>query len=111
MSKTKIINIDDLAQASKAIKLDGETHDMREMTVQEFIDKAAEARSVEAKSAEMTLDEQIKTAVDMVADAFPTVAKARLQQLKLPQLMAIMDLIVTPPEQVEAELKAAEGNA
>lgn len=111
MSKTKIVNIDDLAQALKAIVIDGQTHEMREMTVQEFINKAAEAKNVEAKSGEMSLDEQIKTAVDMVHDAFPTIPRERLAQLKLTQLTAIMDLIVKPPEQIEAEIRASEGNA
>jgi prephenate dehydratase len=110
MSKTKIINIDDLAQASKAIVIDGVTHEMREMTVQEFINKAAEARKVEADKADLPLENQMELAVDMVHDAFPTISKDRLSKLKIGQLTAIIELIVTAPEQIEARV-TAEGNA
>jgi hypothetical protein len=110
MSKTKIINIDDLAQASKAIVIDSVTHEMREMTVQEFIDKAAEARKAESQKKDLSLEEQMAMAVDMVADAFPTISKERLATLKIAQLTAIIDLIVTPPEQIEAEVRTS-GNA
>lgn len=112
MSKTKIVNIDDLAQASKAIVIDGQTHEMREMTVQEFIDKAKAAREVEKAAQNESVDEQMRQIVTMVHDAFPTVSEERLARLKLPQLMAIMDLIVKTPEQIEADVKAelASGN-
>lgn len=113
MSKnaTKIVNIDDLAQASKAIVIDGETHDMREITVQEFINKAAEARKVEAEAGDLTMEQQVDKAIEMVHDAFPTVDRERLARLKLTQLSAIIDLIVTAPEQIEAEVKTTVGNA
>jgi hypothetical protein len=109
MSKTKIINIDDLAQASKAIVIDGITHEMREMTVQEFINKAAEARKVDENKADLPLESQMELAVDMVHDAFPSVSKERLAKLKIGQLTAIIELIVTAPEQIEARV-TAEGN-
>jgi hypothetical protein len=110
MSKTKIINIDDLAQASKAIVIDGVTHEMREMTVQEFINKAAEARKAETERKDLPLESQMELAVNMVHDAFPTVSKDRLSKLKIGQLTAIIELIVTAPEDIEAGA-LAEGNA
>jgi DNA gyrase/topoisomerase IV subunit A len=111
MSKTKIINIDDLAQASKAIVIDGITHEMRELTVQEFINKAAEAKKVEESQKDLDLDEQMRLTVTMIHDAFPTVPVERLNALKINQLTAIMSLIVTPPEDIAAEVAANQGNA
>jgi valyl-tRNA synthetase len=118
MANTKLLNLDELSTDEKVIKLDGVEHKMREMTVQEFIDRSVEARKVAASSEkaaaeqdEKALDRMVQMSIDMIHDAFPTITKERLGRLTLNQLSAILDFTVQPPEKIEADVKAAQGNA
>jgi hypothetical protein len=53
----------------------------------------------------------VQMSIDMIHDAFPTITKERLGRLTLNQLSAILDFTVQPPEKIEADVKAAQGNA
>jgi hypothetical protein len=113
MAKNKLLNLDELATEEKVIKLDGADHLMREMTVQEFVDKAKAARDLEASAPATpeTLDAKIVSVIAMIADAFPTITSERLGQLSLPQLNAILEFTIAPPEKIAAEIEATQGNA
>ena len=54
------LNLDELTTPTKAIILDGASHQMRELTLQEFIDNAAKRREMTKKDGEMSLEEQIE---------------------------------------------------
>lgn len=116
MTKITPLNLDDLAKPSKSIILDGVRHDMRELTVQEFIDRAAEARKLaeqaEAPAEDPTkwpVEKQIEKLVEMIHDAFPTVSKERLGKLHLVQLNAVLDLTMKTPEQVAQSVEQGNG--
>lgn len=111
MSSPKLLNLDDFATAQKVVTIDGVQHEMRELTVQEFIDKAAEARKNQTATESLTIDQQTDKAIEMVTDAFPTIPVERLRKLKLSQLTVLLDFMFKAPEQIEAEAKAAQGNA
>lgn len=110
MNQPKLLNLDDFQSAQKVLTLDGVQHEMREMTVQEFIDKASQARADQAAAGEMTLEEQVEKAVEMIHDAFPTVTKERLRKLRMQQLTVLIDFVIKAPEQIEADAKASQGN-
>lgn len=116
MTKIVPLNLDELATPTKSIILDGLRHDMRELTVQEFIDRARDAAKVQAAAKvddpeAWTMDVKIEKLVEMVHDAFPSVSKERFGKLQFNQLNAILDLTMKTPEQVAADIKTAEGNA
>lgn len=108
------LNLDELATPTKSIILDGSRHDMRELTVQEFIDRARDAAKVQGEPEDpeaWPADKKIEKLVEMVHDAFPTVSKERFGKLSFIQLNAILDLTMKTPEQIASDIKAAEGNA
>jgi hypothetical protein len=110
MAKNKLLNLDELATEEKVIKLDGIVHPMREMTVQEFINKAKAARGLGDQPAEAPkdIDAQIEAVIGMIDDAFPSIGKERLGRLSLPQLNAILEFALAPPEKIAAEVEAAQ---
>lgn len=114
MTKIAPVNLDELASPTKSIILDKMTHNMRELTVQEFIDRAREAQNVQGPTDDpeaWPMDKKIEKLVEMVHDAFPTISKERLGMLHFAQLNAVLDLTLKTPEQIAEDLKAAEGNA
>ena len=112
--QTNLLNLDELATEEKVIVLDGTKHRQREFTVQEFIDRAKEAREA-AKAAEAakqddpeTLDQKLEVIIGMIHDAFPTISKERLGKLSLAQLNAILEFTVKTPAEIEQDVKAAQ---
>lgn len=120
MTQIAPVNLDELATPTKSIILDKVTHNMRELTVQEFIDRAREAEKVKDQPGEdaegWSMDRKVEKLVELVHDAFPTVSKERLGKLHFAQLNAVLDLTLKTPEQLAADIKTAgatapEGNA
>lgn len=111
---SKLLNLDELATENKVVVLDGKDHPMRELTVQEFINKAREAGALNAKllaDDEATVEAKMAAVVGMVDEAFPTVTAERLGKLTLAQLNAILAFAFATPAQIEAEVAAAQEKA
>lgn len=116
----KILNLDDLAPAQKEVKLAGASYKVKEMTVEDFVKRQREARDVEAATDPA---EQMRRAVDMVCESLPTVDRKLIDSLTLPQVTALINFVVTPPEdltdtgliktpaQKQADAASKEGNA
>jgi len=107
MAKNKLLNLDELATDEQVIKLDSVDHFMRELTVQEFINKAREARKAGDTKVETPteIDQQVEMVIGIIDDLFPTIGKERLGKLKLPHLNAILEFAVTPPEVIAAKVE------
>jgi hypothetical protein len=106
------LNLDELTVPTKTIVLDGVTHVMRELTVQEFIERSRQAQEVEAQDADLTMAQKIEKMVEVIHDAFPTLAKERLGRLSLTYLTKIIEFTLKAPEEIEREVEAqTKGNA
>lgn len=83
----KALNLDALVKVERTITLGGETYDVEEMTVENFIEttKAAERLSKEG----ITLAEQIEETVKMIQRSIPACPEAKLRKLGLEQLAVI----------------------
>lgn len=114
MAATKLLNLDELALDEVAIVLDKVRHVMRQVTVEEFIHQARAAREAAEKVSEapaatkLELDEQVAKMCDVLHDAYPTTNLDRLKKLTFPQLNALIEFTFTPPEKIEAQVKAAQ---
>lgn len=106
MTKTAMLNLDELETPTKVLRLNGREHTMRDMTVQEFIDASAEAKRARERAAEQTVDEQVAEVVDQIAKAFPTLGEDELAALPLPKLTALLEFTIKPPEAIAAEVEA-----
>lgn len=116
MSKQKLLNLDELVPDTKVIKLDGTDHVMREITVAEFIRRSKEAQeaqdAADALGPDAPMSAKTEKIIEMIHDAFPTITTERLGRLTLPQLNAVLDYTITPPEEIVKQTEAtASGNA
>lgn len=96
----KILNLDDLAPPAKVVNLDGKSFNVKEMTVADFVKRQQEAKTVEA-----TQDpgEQMKRAVTMLTESIPDLPRERLDRMTMPQIIALINFIVTPPEDLNPD--------
>lgn len=92
----KLLNLDELAPAEKDVKLNSATFKVKEMTVEDFVKRQQEAKEVDNVSNDPA--EQIKRAVKMVSESIPGIDEETVNALTMPQLTALINFIVTPPE-------------
>lgn len=86
---TKMLNMDEIqSEAKKVLKLNGNEHQLKEMSVSEFIKLTLEAEKDDGK--EMLLSAQVKKLVELAGNAFPTIPVAELKALSLDQLNTII---------------------
>lgn len=105
----KLLNLDDFVPDVKVIKLQGVDHEMVELTVEQYLGKLREAQKV--KDEDLTVDQQIDRTIEMIREAFPTIPVEALKALSLTKLTILLDFMLKTPEAIEAETRAAAGNA
>ena len=86
-----MLNLDAVPSTSTetVITLDGEEHQMTQMSVGDFIDSAKLALKITGEDPLAEFD----LAVGMVTKSFPTINKKRLRSLTMDQLHAMIDFI------------------
>jgi hypothetical protein len=91
----KILNLDSFAQVKRQIVLKAVTHDVRETSVQQFIDNLKSAEELEAagKAAPETLSAQVENSVKAICDSIPTVNPADLRVMPIEAIGAILKFI------------------
>lgn len=107
----KTLNIEALTKADRTISLFGKTHDVVEMTVENFI---ATTEAAEKLGANPSMKEQIAETIEMIARSVPTVDRADLKKLTLEQLSTVIrfirgDLDEPAKEAGEAPQEGVEG--
>lgn len=107
---TKFLNVDALAPVGKSIKLNGAEHQMKQVSVREFIDLTrGAALSEEEEFANLPVDQKVAKMLENVSKSFPTAPVELLEALTLDQLMAIVRYV---SETLEADAEASvEKNA
>lgn len=91
----KVLNIDNFAQVKRQIVLKGVTHDVRETSVQQFIDnlKAAEDLEKVDTSAPEKLSAQVERSVAAILDSIPTLKAEDLKGAPIDALTALLKFI------------------
>lgn len=91
----KVLNIDSFAQVKRQIVLKGVTHDVRETSVQQFIDNLKAAEDLEAvdKNAPEKLSAQVERSVAAILDSIPTLKAEDLRGAPIDALTALLKFI------------------
>lgn len=85
----KVLNLDALAPAKRTLTLNGKTHAIEEMTVENFIATTKEAEDLEKKGGEVTFADQIEATIGMILRSIPTLPREELRRLSIEQLSVI----------------------
>lgn len=98
MSKApKILNIDDFVTPERVLRFKGVDHEVKEVSVQNFIDslKAAEELENSGKKEQtpQRVSAQVELAVKNIMEAVPTFPEDELRKMKVPAMTAIMRFI------------------
>jgi hypothetical protein len=103
-----MLNLDEIAPAEeRVIKLDGEEHNLKVLTVEDVIANARAADRMKATKDEI---EQFEILIEMVARSFPSVPAARWHKMSLQHLNAIFQFAQELGKEAEKEAQS-EGNA
>lgn len=108
---TKFLDLDSLQDDLQiTIKLKGETHALKEMSVADFIWVQQRSKDLEANQDELS---NIKSLVEIIHRQFPTTKIEDLQELPLSKLMSIGNFVREATlNGAESAIQAAkEGNA
>lgn len=90
MTDTKFLDLDGLAPAAKfSIRLNGKTHEMKEMTVEDFVWATKEADS-RVEAAGENMGAVAEAMVDVLHRQFPTVERKEFMALDLDKLSALL---------------------
>ena len=102
----KILNIDALAKATRSITLGGVTHEIKEMTVENFIETTKQAEALE-KEGGATFSDQIEATISMIKRSIPTIEEAQLRALSIEQLVMVSKFL---RGELDGEEVAEEGD-
>lgn len=95
------LNLDDLAAAKRTVTLHGTEHEVREMSVEDFIAANVDAKALEAAGPQ-GVKENIEGTIVHLRRAIPTFEAGVLRKLSVPQLTALVQF-VNGSLQAEAE--------
>ncbi len=86
----KTLNLDALAKSNRTLTLNGKTHNVLEMTVENFIEttKAADELGEDASA-----PVQMEATIKMISRSVPSVEPAELRKLTLEQLTTIIKYV------------------
>lgn len=105
----KILNVDGLAKERKEIVLKGVTHEIREMSVDDFLVTMATADKLEKDS---TPKAQVDAIISMVSRAIPTLTEAETRSLPFEQINAIAAFIRGElPDEIKDAISEVKDNA
>lgn len=107
----EILNIDAFAQPKRFMVLAGQRHEVKPLTVQDFIDNLKAATELEKQgAADLPLHEQVDASVREIVKAVPTLDEAVVRGLSIEAVTAIMKFIRGDLDPTEAA-PGAQGDA
>lgn len=94
-SNDKVLNLDELVKIRPSIQLEGAEHQMKLLSVEDFISATKKAQDV-AKAAEdgESQEATIEMLISTVTDSFPTLTEEKIKAMSFMQLNAVMTFIV-----------------
>jgi hypothetical protein len=87
---TNYLNLDELAQEKRVLKLFGVEYEMKEMTVEDFIKVTTDAKRLEDKKEKLSPAEHATFMIDLVQISFPDCPREVLMRLSLERLSLIL---------------------
>jgi hypothetical protein len=90
MAKTKLLNLDTLADEELIVVLGGKEHKLKEMSVADFIWAQQNLKSVSQKSDEVEIMESM---IGMFLRQFPTMERKDLESLPLQKLNQMAEFV------------------
>lgn len=103
---TDLLNLDELAEVSKQVKLHGEVYEMKEASVREYIAFQRDAKKLEANGDDGL--EEFEMSIRMISLMFPDIPEDVLSSLTFSQLSKIIQLIQKGDDEIVKEVEAAE---
>jgi len=88
----EILNLDELAPIKRVVKLDGTDHQVKELSVEDWLASSAEAKRLEEQT-EQEAVENIKSNIEHLQRVLPTIAAGRIAKLSFPQLIALIKFV------------------
>ena len=113
MSKTNILNLDDLTVEEKVIIIDGTSHTAAELTVEGYVARVKKAKEMQAKAAidsvdgEIDATQSIENFVSFITDMFPTIKPVVLRKLSLRKLNKIIEFAMAAPTDIAEKVEGA----
>lgn len=89
---TQLLNLDDLAEIQKQIKLSGEVYVMKEASVKEYIQFQRDAKILTSKKNTDEF-EDLELSMRMVGMCFPDIPKSVMDTLSFTMLHKILDFV------------------
>lgn len=109
---TKLLNLDDLAtEETKIIKFKGVEHLAATLTVQGYIDRVARAKAVDASANEDDAETNLKKAIELVGEVFPTLTADLLGSIPLTNLRVIINFALAAPSEIADAVESAAVSA
>lgn len=88
----KFINLDDLTDEKVVVQFNGVKHEMKQMTVADFVWVQKEAEKAKEKS-ESSEKEAVDEMIDIIVRQFPSMKKEDLEQARIKQLMGLIGFL------------------
>lgn len=85
---SKMLNLDELANEERVLKLNGSEHVLRDVSVGDFIEIT---RMTEGLKDDLPISDQLEMMVSIIKRRFPTVDEEELAALNMRQLNAILE--------------------
>ena len=85
----KILNMDDFAKPDRILTLEGVEHEVRDLSVEEFIEVNQAIRELEDKP---VLD-HIKHTCEVLSKHIPTIPVARFRAMSIPQITIVAQFV------------------
>lgn len=90
----KFINLDDLVDEKVIVQFNGEKHEMKQMTVADFVWVQKEAAKVKSNVvSEDAESEAVDEMIDIIIRQFPTMTKDMLKAARIKQLMGLVSFM------------------
>lgn len=98
MSAPKILNIDEFATVKRVLRFKGTDYEVKELSVQAFIDNLKAAEDLEAQGGAKekqpeAVSAQVELAIKNILESIPEFPETDLRSLQLPAMSAILRFI------------------
>lgn len=104
----KVLNLDALSKSTRSLTLGGVTYEVKEMTVENFIETTKQADALENKK-DVTFADQIETTIAMIQRQVPGIPPQALRELTIEQLVTISKFLRGELDNEVAEVVEEDG--
>lgn len=90
----KILNLDQYAEVKRKVTLKGVSHDVEEVSVQDFVNNYSAAEQLEKDHVDgVPLGKGVEMSILAIRASVPTLEDATIRALKMPQMSALLQFI------------------